>query len=72
MFPDIHLTINYIQRRHCKLQRQLAKKVETLWKESFPDAALFPVIGLPSNANGVLTLTHTDGSGMLMRINGLP
>ncbi len=50
---------------------KLAKKIEALWKEAFPDAMLLPVIGYPSNNHGVLTLTHT-ASDMLMKINGLP
>lgn len=56
----------------CIVDDKLAKKVEKLWKKSFPDAILLPVIGLPSNSGGVLTLTHTDGSGHVMKINGLP
>src|ERR1700722_17637855 len=39
-------------------------------EKAFPDAMLFPKIGLPSN-NGFLLLTHTDGSGNLLKINGL-
>jgi hypothetical protein len=50
----------------------VAKSVEALWRSQFRDAALLPVIGLPSNNDGVLTLTHTDGSGRLLNINGLP
>jgi hypothetical protein len=48
-----------------------ALEVEALWKESFLDATLLPKVGLPSNNRGVLTLTHTDGSGKLLKINGL-
>jgi hypothetical protein len=47
-----------------------AKKVEAIWKCAFPDATLFPVIGLPSNAKGVATLTHSLCDGLL-KINGL-
>lgn len=49
----------------------LAIKVEKIWKDAFTDASLLPVIGFPSYNHGVLTLTHTDGSGMLTKINGL-
>lgn len=48
----------------------LARKVESLWAEAFPGAIILPVIGVPSNANGVMTLTH--GTNMpKMKINGL-
>lgn len=57
--------------KNCKVNDRLAKRVEAEWKEAFDDATLFPVIGLPSNNNGVLLLTHTDGSGHKMSINGL-
>lgn len=56
---------------NCVMDDRLAKRVEAEWKAAFSDATLLPVIGLPSNSGGVMTLTHTDGSGMLMRINGL-
>ena len=39
------------------------RQVEAEWQEAFSDATLFPIIGLPSNNDGALTLTHTDGSG---------
>lgn len=48
-----------------------ARQIEQLWKLSFPDASIFPIIGLPSNNKGVVTLTHTMGDGKLMTINGL-
>lgn len=59
------------ERSH-KVNDKLARQVEKLWQECFPDATLLPKIGLPSNNNGVLTLTHTDGSCHVMKINGLP
>lgn len=59
-------------RNNVVIDDRVARRVEAEWKSAFPDATLLPVIGLPSNNNGVLTLTHTDGSGMNMRINGLP
>src|SRR3982751_6209985 len=59
-------------KRCCVVDDKLALKVQTLWQRAFSDAALLPVIGFPSNSGGVLTLTHTDGSGHNMRINGLP
>lgn len=53
----------------CLMNDTLANEVQSLWRKSFPDASLLPVIGLPSNGNGVLTLTH--GTGHKMSINGL-
>lgn len=58
-------------KEECVVDDKLAKLVERLWKKYFPDALLLPVIGLPSNFNGVATLTHTMGDGHLMSINGL-
>ena len=57
----------------CPLTDDVAKQVEALWK-SVPetkDASLLPVIGFPSNGNGVLTLTHTMQGMPRMKINGL-
>ncbi len=56
----------------CVVNDTVALQVEALWKESYPDATLLPVIGLPSNSGGVLALTHTLGTGKLLKINGLP
>lgn len=47
-----------------------AKRVEALWQEAYEGATLLPVIGLPSNANGVGTLTHPAGHPP-MKINNL-
>lgn len=55
----------------CVVDDQVAVHVEKIWKRAFPDSALLPVIGFPSNSGGVGTLTHTMGDGMLMKINGL-
>ena len=55
----------------CVVDDKVAKHVEKIWKDSFSDASLLPVIGFPSNSGGVATLTHTLGDGMLMSINGL-
>lgn len=54
----------------------IAKDVTNLWKSKFPDATLLPVIGLPSNNKGVMTMTHTMSQSPLMpmqpmKINGL-
>lgn len=50
----------------------LAKKIECLWKESFCDATLLPVIGYPSCGNCVATLTHNLGKCIpIVKINGL-
>jgi hypothetical protein len=54
----------------CVVDDILAKKIEKIWKAAYPGATLLPVIGLPSNANGVGTLTHAAG-GPLLKINGL-
>jgi hypothetical protein len=52
-----------------------AKEIQRLWRRVFPDASIFPVVGFPSNANGVMTLTHTANTKCFkmenMRINGL-
>jgi len=71
--------VSYIQFSICRVTAsegcvftdEMARDVEALWKEAFPDATLLPGIGLPSQSNGVMTLTHTDGSGNLLKINGL-
>ena len=55
----------------CVLNDTLAQQVEAIWRTAFPDAAILPVIGYPSYSGGVMTLTHTDGSGVMMRINVL-
>lgn len=41
-----------------------------IWKRAFPNAEVLPVIGYPSNNQGVMTLTHTLGM-KLLKINGL-
>lgn len=55
-----------------QLTDAIALKVEALWSAAFPGATLFPGIGLPSQDNGVLFLTHTLNLGKVMKINGLP
>ena len=51
---------------------QIAAQVAAEWKKVFSDASLFPVIGLPSNNKGVMTLTHTMGPhAPPLMINGL-
>lgn len=50
----------------------LAKEIECIWKQSFCDAAILPVIGYPSCACGVMTLTHSLGKCFQkLSINGL-
>lgn len=50
----------------------LAKKVECIWKKSFCDATLIPVIGIPSCTCGVMMLTHKLGKCIgKVQINGL-
>lgn len=57
---------------HCTITDEVARQVEAQWKAAFPDATLLPVIGLPSNNKGVLTLLHTMGDGKVLKINDLP
>jgi hypothetical protein len=50
----------------------LACQIECLWKNAFCDATILPVIGVPSCACGVMTLTHGMGKcAPKLRINGL-
>lgn len=50
----------------------LAKKIECIWKDAFCDATILPVIGYPSCARGVMTLTHSLGKCIQkIKINGL-
>lgn len=50
----------------------LAKEIECIWKKCFCDAKLLPCIGYPSNANCVMTLTHSLGQCYpKLQINGL-
>lgn len=58
-------------KSHSVVDDKVALAVEAQWKVAYPDATLLPVIGLPSNFNGVGTLTHTMGDGRLLTINGL-
>lgn len=55
-----------------KLTDLFAKQVENKWKADFSDATLFPGIGLPTQNQGVLFLTHTIQLGKVMKIDGLP
>lgn len=57
-------------RCECTVTDELALEIQGVWQRAFPSASLLPVIGLPSNAEGVATLTH--GGGHTMKINGLP
>ncbi|HSX22274.1 MAG TPA: hypothetical protein VLE97_05815 [Gaiellaceae bacterium] len=54
-----------------------AEHIVNIWKAMFPDAAILPVIGYPSQSKGVMTMTHTGNiAGMPpmppMTINGIP
>jgi len=50
----------------------LAKKLEHIWRKSFCDATVIPVLGVPSDSFCVMTLTHTMGqSWPQIRIDGL-
>jgi hypothetical protein len=56
----------------CFIDDARAQRIVDIWKNyGFSDATLLPVIGFPSKAQGVGTLTHTTGDGMLLSINGL-
>jgi len=55
----------------CPLTDEYAEQIVKVWQQAFPDASILPVIGYPSNAKGVVTITHTMGDGKLMSINGL-
>lgn len=54
----------------------IAMNLIAMWRAAFPDAQALPGIGMPSQNNGVLTLTHTMhpdlAKAMPMTINGLP
>lgn len=50
----------------------LAKEIECIWKKTFCDAQILPVIGVPSCNKCVMTLTHTLGKCIPnIKINGL-
>lgn len=54
------------------LTDEIAREVALIWKSTFSDATLFPGIGLPSENNGVIFLTHTLQLGKVLKITGLP
>lgn len=53
------------QQNNSMFSDALAKQIETLYKQAFPGAAILPGIGLPSQGNGVMTLTHGFNMPML-------
>ena len=53
----------------CIVDDTLAKDLQSIWRQSFPNATILPVIGFPSTGNGVATLTYSMGDKM--SINGL-
>ena len=57
--------------KDCVVNDKVAKRVEKLWKDAFQSALLLPVIGYPSNADGVATLTHQLNDSHPMKLNGL-
>ena len=59
----------YFQLKLKMTTDDFARQIENIWRDSFKDTLLF---GLPSNSNGVATLTHTSGLGIPLKINGLP
>lgn len=51
----------------------LAERIECLWKSAFCGAQILPCIGVPSNANCVMALTHPICEILpKLKINGLP
>src|SRR5437660_456839 len=54
-----------------QLDDKIADKLAKLWAGAFPDAQVLPVIGYPSNADGVITITHGGGGMPHMKINGV-
>jgi len=55
-----------------KMTDCLAKQIECIWKQAFCDATILPVIGIPTCAKGVMTLTHSMGKCTSnVKINGL-
>ncbi len=60
------------EQQCCVVDDELAKKLACLWKEAFPDAAILPVIGFPSNNGGQVVISHTAGLKNQTTINGLP
>lgn len=50
---------------------QLCVATNEQFKAVDPNSAILPGIGLPSQNNGVCTITHTMGTGQKMKINGL-
>jgi hypothetical protein len=66
------VTPDDIDNTHCCIDDHLARKIDRLWKRSFPDNFILPVVGFPSNNNNKYAVfSHTLGDGMLMNINGL-
>jgi len=55
----------------CEIDDKYAEKLLKKWRKVFPDAIIFPCVGYPSKANGVVTITHTMCNKDL-KINGLP
>lgn len=57
----------------CGISDQTALAIQQMWQAAgISDAQLLPVIGMPSYAQGVLTLTCTLGLPVQATINGLP
>jgi hypothetical protein len=53
----------------CVIDDNRANQLLDVWQQAFSDAA---ILVPPSKGNGVVTITHTDGSGNNLKINGLP
>jgi len=69
-FPDARRGGKKSGGSRCMMTDAIAMKIEKQWKAAFSSSSLLPVIGLPSNNNGVMTLTHQMGT-TLLTINGL-
>lgn len=64
----------YVHEEHKVFERLTDKEARDtfdVWQKYLPDSLILPGIGLPSQNNGVLTLTHSYGNNKLLSINGL-
>lgn len=57
------------------LSDQRAKEIQILWRHTFPDALILPIVGFPSKSRGVMVLSHSINTKYFhmdkMSINGL-
>lgn len=56
----------------CGIDDGLAERINSLWKQAFPDSFILPVVGFPSNnGNKYAVFSHTLGTPPML-VNGLP